>query len=124
MHGWQFRRRPAIFVLRAGASRKPIWGGKSSAIDAFVWGRTVTASERRKTDAKHFIALKRELNQDQILALTELEKFGWELKFIRRPMFKDPIPVVFDSDRRHFAILKADGTLDENPGFDIRKNGN
>jgi hypothetical protein len=53
--------------------------------------------------------------------LAELEKFGWELKFIRRPMFKDPIPVVFDSDRRHFAILKDDGTLDENPEFDIRK---
>jgi hypothetical protein len=81
----------------------------------------VTESERRKTETKHVNALKRDLNEDQVLALTELEKFGWELKFIRRPMFKEPIPVVFDSDRRHFAILKADGTLDENPGFDIRK---
>jgi hypothetical protein len=86
-----------------------------------VLGEIVTGSERRKTEAKHVVALKRELNQDQVLALAELEKFGWELKFIRRPMFKDPIPVVFDSDRRHFAILKDDGTLDENPEFDIRK---
>jgi hypothetical protein len=86
-----------------------------------MFGGIVTGSERRKTEAKHVVALKRELNQDQVLALAELEKFGWELKFIRRPMFKDPIPVVFDSDRRHFAILRDDGTLDENPEFDIRK---
>ena len=77
--------------------------------------------EKRKNEPRPSIVLRKELNQDQILALTELEKFGWELKFIRRPMFQQPIPVVFDSDRRHFAILNADGTLDENPGFDIRK---
>jgi hypothetical protein len=28
--------------------------------------------------------------------------------------------VVFDPDRNHFAVIRADGTLDENPGFDIR----
>ncbi len=81
----------------------------------------MTVHERRKTDGKAANALKRDLNQDQILALGELEKFGWELKFIRRPMFQQPIPVVFDSDRKHFAVLNADGTLDETPGFDIRK---
>ncbi|HEY2395977.1 MAG TPA: hypothetical protein VGH81_08395 [Rudaea sp.] len=81
----------------------------------------MTVRERRKTEGKPANALKRDLNQDQILALSELEKFGWELKFIRRPMFQQPVPVVFDSDRRHFAVLNADGTLDETPGFDIRR---
>jgi hypothetical protein len=81
----------------------------------------MTVRERRKTEGKPASALKRDLNQDQILALSELEKFGWELKFIRRPMFQQPVPVVFDSDRKHFAVLNADGTLDEAPGFDIRK---
>lgn len=84
-------------------------------------GGAVTVRERRKTEGKPGSALKRDLNQDQILALSELEKFGWELKFIRRPMFQQPVPVVFDSDRKHFAVLNADGTLDETPGFDIRK---
>jgi len=84
-------------------------------------GGDVTVRERRKTEGKAATALKRDLNQDQILALCELEKFGWELKFIRRPMFQQPVPVVFDSDRKHFAVLNADGTLDETPGFDIRK---
>src|SRR5262249_9313319 len=37
--------------------------------------------ERRKNNAKSSSVLKRELTQDQILALAELEKYGWELKF-------------------------------------------
>jgi len=79
------------------------------------------AAERRKQDVKATIVLKRDLNQDQLIALADLEKYGWELKFVRRPMFQKPIPIVFDSDRKHYAVLKEDGTLDENPGFDIRK---
>ena len=77
--------------------------------------------ERRKVDGRPSPALKRELNEDQRIALADLERFGWELKFIRRPMFQQPIPVVFDSSRKHFAVLNTDGTLDENPGFDIRR---
>ena len=76
--------------------------------------------ERRRAEGKAFGMLKKELNEAQKLALAELEKFGWELKFIRRPMFQQPIPVVFDSDRRHCAVLNSDGTLDEKPGFEIR----
>jgi len=81
----------------------------------------MTPAERRKSDVKFVAALKRELNSDQRMALVELEKFGWELKFIRRPMFQQPVPVVFDSDRKNYAVLNTDGTLDEKPGFDIRK---
>lgn len=81
----------------------------------------VTTAERRRAEARPSSILKRELNEDQLLALAELEKFGWELKFIRKPMFQQPVPVVFDSDRRHYAVLRDDGTLDEKPGFDIRK---
>jgi len=80
----------------------------------------MSTPERRKLDARAS-AMKRDLNEDQLISLADLEKYGWELKFIRRPMFQQPIPVVFDSDRKHYAVLKTDGTLDENPGFDIRK---
>jgi hypothetical protein len=62
----------------------------------------------------------RELNAVQAAALAELEHFGWELKFVRRPLFQEPVPVVFDPDRTHYAVLRADGTLDEHPGFTIR----
>ena len=94
--------------------------------------------ERRKLEGRPSPGLKRELNEDgqvtekharflkqlnedQRIALADLEKFGWELKFIRRPMFQQPIPVVFDSSRQHYAVLNTDGTLDEDPGFDIRR---
>jgi hypothetical protein len=76
--------------------------------------------ERRKT-ARAECPSGRELNPAQLASLADLERFGWELKFIRRPLFQESVPVVFDPDRKHFAVLTAEGTLDEHPGFDIRK---
>ena len=76
--------------------------------------------ERRLDMQRPMRAMERDLNQDQLLTLRELERYGWELKFVRRPPFKPSIPVVFDSDRKKFAVLKEDGTLDENPVFEIR----
>jgi hypothetical protein len=76
--------------------------------------------ERRNNQKVLSAELKRQLNPDQRMTLNELERYGWELKFIRRRPFQEPVPVVFDGDRRKFAVLRADGTLDENPGFEIR----
>lgn len=78
-------------------------------------------SERRKTEPPPPRLLERDLNEDQIATLRSLESFGWELKFVRRKLFQPPVPVVFDGDRKKFAILEADGTLNESPGFDIRE---
>lgn len=77
-------------------------------------------NEKRRAAGETSNSLKRELNEDQLLTLAELEGFGWELKFIRRQMFMEPVPVVFDTDRKHFAVLEPDGKLNEHPGFDIR----
>lgn len=76
--------------------------------------------ERRRQEEETRAKLRTELNEDQRIALSDLERFGWELKFIRHPLFQDIVPVVFDPDRNHFAVIRADGSLDENPGFDIR----
>ncbi|MGH8122107.1 MAG: hypothetical protein ACREPT_04990 [Rudaea sp.] len=76
--------------------------------------------ERRKS-AGGTNASKRELNAVQAITLVNLERFGWELKFIRRPLFQQVVAVVFDSDRKHYAILEPDGTLNEKPDFDIRR---
>lgn len=76
--------------------------------------------ERRNNQKMLSAELKRQLNSDQRITLSELERYGWELKFIRRRPFQEPVPVVFDGDRKKFAVLLADGTLDENPGFEIR----
>ena len=76
--------------------------------------------ERRKDLGANRAKLRAQLNEDQLIALSDLERFGWELKFVRHPMFQDILPVVFDPERDHFAVIRADGTLDEDPGFDMR----
>ena len=77
-------------------------------------------SERRTHAQERQAKLKAELNDAQHDTLRELEQFGWELKVVRHPLFQPPVPVVFDSTRERFAVLRDDGSLDENPGFDIR----
>lgn len=76
--------------------------------------------ERRQGLTPSSTALRALLNEEQLMTLRELERFGWELKFVRRPPFQDPIPVVVDGDRKSFSILKPDGTLDDNPGIKLR----
>ncbi|CAN5355584.1 hypothetical protein BH11PSE14_BH11PSE14_16610 [soil metagenome] len=80
----------------------------------------MTAMERRKGLHELSSVLKRELNEAQRTTLLGLEQFGWELKFMRRKPFQPPVAVVFDGDRKNFAVLEADGSLNESPGFDIR----
>jgi hypothetical protein len=78
-------------------------------------------SDERRKDASHSTCeLRADLNVAQLDTLGALERFGWELKFIRHPIFQASIPVIFDGDRKTFAILEADGNLNEHPPFDIR----
>ena len=77
--------------------------------------------ERRKLQKQLSSVLKRELNDAQLSTLHGLEQFGWELKFVRRKPFQPPVAVVFDGDRKNYAVLELDGSLNENPGFDIRQ---
>lgn len=76
--------------------------------------------ERRRQEAERGATLRSQLNDEQRQTLSDLERFGWELKFVRRPPFEESIPIVFDGDRKTFAVIRRDGSLDENPGFEIR----
>lgn len=78
-------------------------------------------SERRKDTTRSPREMRDELNDDQRLTLAELERYGWQLKFIRRPIFQPSVPVVFDGDRKAWAVLEPDGTLNEHPPFVIRE---
>jgi hypothetical protein len=80
----------------------------------------MTEQERRTIDHDSIARMRALLNEDQRMTLADLERFGWELKFVRRPMFQASIPVVSDATRKTYAVLEADGTLNEQPGFDIR----
>ena len=76
--------------------------------------------ERRRAPPSSCRALERELNMAQIATLRELEHFGWELKFVRHPQFMPVIPIVFDSDRKCYAVIDPDGSVDEHPTIVIR----
>ena len=76
--------------------------------------------EQRRAQATDPAALRTGLTPAQLKALETLEHFRWTLKFVRRPLFQDPVPVVVDREGRRHAVLLADGTLDESPDFRIR----
>ena len=61
------------------------------------------------------------LNQLQILALRQIESFGWRLRFIRRPLFQDPVAVVADGDGVKIGILEEDGRINMQPDIKIRE---
>lgn len=80
----------------------------------------MTEEERRKDRKPMSDVLKSELNPDQRETLGELEKFGWELRFVRHDPDQRPVPVIFDAERDKFAVLDQDGSLDEGAFIDIR----
>lgn len=51
------------------------------------------------------------LSMDQVLSLRRLESFGWTLRFIRQPLFQDPVPVVMQGKGKAIGILEEDGRL-------------
>lgn len=55
------------------------------------------------------------LNEVQRIALHSLENFGWQLAFIRRPLFVPPMVVVKNSDQAKFAVLEEDGSVNLSP---------
>lgn len=73
------------------------------------------SNERRLHAQLRSSELKRELNEAQLATLHTLERFGWHLKFIRHPPNQPALVVLQDPDTRKFAVLGADGELDENP---------
>lgn len=77
-------------------------------------------SERRRDEHHTTRELRAELNEAQRETLDILERYGWSLKFVRRPLFQPSVPVVFDADRHAFGVLEADGRLNEHPPFEIR----
>ncbi len=80
----------------------------------------MTEQDRRNERKALPDILKEELNAEQRDTLGELEKYGWELRFVRHDPDQRPVPVIFDSAKSKFAVLDQDGTLDEEAFIDIR----
>jgi len=81
----------------------------------------VVEEERRKARKPLPEILKSELNQDQRDTLDDLEKFGWELRFVRHDPQQRPVPVIFDSEHAKFAVLEPDGSLNAEAFVKIRR---
>jgi hypothetical protein len=78
------------------------------------------SKERRRRAIDDPASLREGLSPQQLATLATMEQFHWTLRFVRRPMFLAPIPILFSRDGTRFVVLEADGTINENPGFKIR----
>jgi len=86
--------------------------------DGTFGGNAVADNQDRRVPTRSTSReLKRQLNDAQLAILHTLERFGWELKFIRHQPGQPLLVVLHDPDTRKLAILKPDGDLDENPVF-------
>ncbi len=76
----------------------------------------MSGKERRKiAQSLDAAALRLGLTDAQRRTLEELEHFQWTLEFVRRPLFQDPLPVMFDRERKRCVALLPDGSIDESP---------
>ena len=65
--------------------------------------------------------LKDFLTEDQLISLARIESFGWEIEFIRRPLFQSPLVIVKGPTDSQIGVLLEDGTIDHNPvGLNLR----
>ena len=77
-------------------------------------------SERRKGDKPIPDNLEVTLNEAQLIALPTLERFGWELRFVRRPLFQEAVPVVCNAEGTMVGVLEEDGRLNLELAVEIR----
>ena len=84
-------------------------------------GAAPRSPERRKVArTMDEAALLAGLTPAQQATVQTMEAFHWHLKFVRRPLFKTPIPVLFNREGDRFVVVNEDGTIDENPTLKLR----
>jgi hypothetical protein len=81
----------------------------------------IEALDRRHEELQRESALKRSINEDQLVTLLTLERFGWSLKFVRKSKL-GPLAAVYDPEKHCLAIIEPDGSLNENPQTGFRSN--
>lgn len=77
--------------------------------------------DKRKSEKPAPDNLSKFLNEAQLQELHNVEKFGWELLFLRRPLFQETTAVVVDSHGNIMGILRDDGTIDTKAEIITRK---
>lgn len=65
--------------------------------------------------------LQKYLNETQLNALGAIEKFGWTVAFVRRPLYMPPTVFMVNRAGKRYGILLEDGTLDQDVEMDVRE---
>ena len=60
------------------------------------------------------------LNGYQLLSLKLVGRYGWDMKFVRRPLNQKPTYVLFNDNNQRYAALNEDGTLNLMAGIKTR----
>jgi len=60
------------------------------------------------------------LDSNQLKALRESAIFGWKIKFIRRPLFLEPVIILYNARYDIIGILDLDGNIDMETELDVR----
>ena len=76
--------------------------------------------ERRRGISAIPINLREFINEEQRGTLKQLEGFGWQLAFVRRPLFQDCTVIIRNADNTSFSVLEVDGTINAEPDIVIR----
>lgn len=61
------------------------------------------------------------LTAEQVVALRRLENYGWQLKYVRRPLFQDPVPILFNAVDKRYTLLDPEGNQLPLEGAELRK---
>ncbi len=78
------------------------------------------SSPERRNPPIDQATLRQGLTPEQLAAVETLEHFGWQLRFVRRPLFREPVPVLFDRAGERYVVLLADGSLDDTQTLKLR----
>lgn len=76
--------------------------------------------DRRKGLNPIPLNLREFINEDQRRTLKQIEGFGWQLAFVRRPLFQEPIVVIKNGDASSFGVVEEDGTINSSPDVIFR----
>ncbi len=68
--------------------------------------------------------LSKYMNSAQLHTYHLMQKFGWDIKFIRRPLFQDPVCVLTDPEKSILAVVEEDGFLNRQPNIPLRSSEN
>jgi len=60
------------------------------------------------------------LSEAQLRTLRSTGRFGWQLHFIRRPLFQEVVTVLINSESDKYAVLEANGSINEQVDLDLR----